>query len=42
MTAPSEWPRNIRFGLALLGLVAVFLSYAALCAGLAQLVYLLS
>ncbi len=42
MTAPSEWPRNIKLGLALLALVAAFLSYAALCAGLAQLVYLLS
>jgi hypothetical protein len=42
MTAPSEWPRNIKFGLAFLALTAVFLSYAALCGGLAQLVYLLS
>ncbi len=41
MMAPSAWPPNIRFGVALLAVALVFLSYAALCAGIAQLVYLL-
>jgi hypothetical protein len=41
MTAPSAWPSNIKLVLALLAVAALFLPYAALCLGLAQLVYLL-
>jgi len=40
VTAPSEWPRNIKTALALLGFAAVFFYYAVLCTGLAQLAYL--
>ncbi len=40
MTAASEWPREIKMGLALLGFAAVFFYYAALCASLPLLVYL--
>jgi hypothetical protein len=41
MTAPSTWPRSVKFGVSLLAFVVFFLSYAAMCAGIVQLVYLL-
>jgi len=41
MMAPSTWPGSVKLGLALLGFAVVFLSYATLCAGLAQLAYII-
>ncbi len=41
MTAPSAWSRNIKLGAALLAFRVFFLSYTAMCAGIAQVMCLL-
>jgi hypothetical protein len=41
MTAPSAWPGSIKVGVALFAVAALFLPYAALCVGIAQLLHLL-
>jgi hypothetical protein len=41
MTTPSTWPGSVKLGLVLLAVAALFLPYAALCVGLAQLAEIL-
>jgi len=41
MMAPSKWPHGVKFGVRVLAFAIFFLSYAAMCAGIVQLVYLI-
>jgi hypothetical protein len=41
MMAPSTWPRSVKFGVGVFAFAVFVLSYAAMCAGIAQLAWLL-